>query len=99
MLDKVDADTFTFTGKDGQFFNLATLADYVAAGYTKITITAKYTSGQLWIGNNVWSGEGAGMQGLNNGDTKVVDITDLAKFVVYCSGAVADAEITYTFSK
>ena len=59
--------------KDGKFANLFT-QDYIAAGYTKVTVTVgEYTQGQLWVGNDNWSVSG-GMNGLNSNSSITLDL-------------------------
>ncbi|MBQ8394347.1 MAG: DUF4838 domain-containing protein [Clostridia bacterium] len=95
-LERVDADTVQVTGLEGQYLWLSNYADYVAAGYTHVTINATYASGQLWAGNDVWGGSGY-MHSVNSGEAKTLELAQMDKFCLYFSAATADAEITYTF--
>ncbi len=74
--------------------------DMIAAGYTKIRVTAgEYTSGQVWIGNDNWSG---GMFGLDSGKSKELELSiftaDNPYFQIFASGNI-DVTITYEFVK
>ena len=75
------------------------IEDLIAAGYTKVVITAEYTGGQLWTG----SGYGTKWYyGLNNGETKEWDLssfdTEACPYLIfYCSSAVSNATVTVRF--
>ena len=59
--------------KEGKIANVFT-QDYIAAGYTKVTVTVgEYTQGQLWVGNDNWSVSG-GMNGLNSNSSITLDL-------------------------
>ena len=84
--------------KEGKIVNVNT-QDYIEKGYTKCVITAgEYTGGQIWIGNDNWSG---GMFGLNSGESKELDLamfTDNNPYLqVYCSGNATTVTLTYRF--
>ena len=84
--------------KEGKIVNVNT-QDYIEKGYTKCVITAgEYTGGQIWIGNDNWSG---GMFGLNSGESKELDLamfTDNNPYLqVYCSGKATTVTLTYRF--
>ncbi len=88
----VDENTFTATMVDGQKLVYVNTQEMIAAGYTKVVITAgEYTSGQLWVGNDSWSGDTAYMHGLNSGESKELDLskftTDNPWLVIFSSGA------------
>lgn len=93
-------NSFKLTMPDGGKFLYVFTQDMIAAGYTKIRVTAgEYTSGQVWIGNDDWSG---GMSGLNSGETRELDLSLFTEakpyFQVFASGKV-DVTITYEFVK
>lgn len=73
--------------------------DYIEKGYTKCVITAgEYTGGQIWAGNDNWSG---GMFGLNSGESKELDLAMFTEnnpyLQVYCSGKATTVTLTYRF--
>lgn len=99
-----DETTFTVTlFNEGKIVNVNT-QDYIAKGYTKCVITAgEYTSGQIWVGNDNWSG---GMFGLDSGKSKELDLTMFTEnnpyLQIYCSNDTSTGttvRITCTFSK
>lgn len=99
-----DETTFTVTlFNEGKIVNVNT-QDYIAKGYTKCVITAgEYTGGQIWVGNDNWSG---GMFGLDSGKSKELDLTMFTEnnpyLQIYCSNDTATGttvRITCTFSK
>ena len=84
--------------KEGKIVNVNT-QDYIEKGYTKCVITAgEYTGGQIWIGNDNWSG---GMFGLNSGESKELDLAMFTEnnpyLQVYCSGKATTVTLTYRF--
>lgn len=88
----VDENTFTASMIDGQKLVYVNTQEMIAAGYTKVVITAgEYASGQLWVGNDSWSGDTAYMHGLNSGESKELDLskftTDNPWLVIFSSGA------------
>ena len=97
-LEKVDGDTIQVTGLEGQYLWLSNYADYVAAGYTHVTINATYASGALWAGNDAWGGSGY-MHSVNSGEAKTLELSKMEKFCLYFSAATADATISYSFEK
>jgi len=97
-LEKVDGDTIQVTGVEGQYLWLSNYADYVAAGYTHVTINATYASGALWAGNDAWGGSGY-MHSVNSGEAKTLELSKMEKFCLYFSAATADATISYSFEK
>lgn len=99
-----DETTFTVTlFNEGKIVNVNT-QDYIAKGYTKCVITAgEYTGGQIWVGNDNWSG---GMFGLDSGKSKELDLTMFTEnnpyLQIYCSNDTSTGttvRITCTFSK
>ena len=88
----VDENTFTASMINGQKLVYVNTQEMIAAGYTKVVITAgEYTSGQLWVGNDSWGGDTAYMHGLNSGESKELDLskftTDNPWLVIFSSGA------------
>lgn len=88
----VDENTFTASMIDGQKLVYVNTQEMIAAGYTKVVITAgEYASGQLWVGNDSWGGDTAYMHGLNSGESKELDLskftTDNPWLVIFSSGA------------
>ena len=94
-----DENTFTVTlFNEGKIVNVNT-QDYIEKGYTKCVITAgEYTGGQIWVGNDNWSG---GMFGLNSGESKELDLAMFTEnnpyLQVYCSGKATTVTLTYRF--
>ncbi len=83
---------------EGKIVNVNT-QDYIEKGYTKCVITAgEYTGGQIWAGNDNWSG---GMFGLNSGESKELDLAMFTEnnpyLQVYCSGKATTVTLTYRF--
>lgn len=94
-------NSLKLTMPDGGKFLYVFTQDMIAAGYTKIRVTAgEYTSGQVWIGNDNWSG---GMFGLNSGATQVLELSIFAEsypyFQIFASGDLSNVTITYEFIK
>ena len=96
-IEKVDNDTIKVTALNGQKLFLTTYEDYLAAGYTEVTITATYASGDFWVGNDVWSGEGAYMHSLVSGASKTLDLSKMEQLCLFFNAAMSDVEITYVF--
>ncbi len=99
-----DFDTNTYKGNmvaEQTLVYAEKIEDLIAAGYTKVVITAEYMGGQLWTGS------GFGTQwiyGLNNGETKEWDLTSLDTaacpyLIFYCSVAASNATVSVTFVK
>lgn len=97
----IDENTFTVTlFNEGKIVNVNT-QNYIAAGYTKVTIRAgEYTGGQIWVGNDNWSG---GMFGLNSGASQQLELSMFTEsnpnLHIYCSNDTTTVTISYTFSK
>lgn len=94
-------NSLKLTMPDGGKFLYVFTQDMIAAGYTKIRVTAgEYTSGQVWIGNDNWSG---GMFGLNSGATQVLELSIFTEsypyFQIFASGDLSNVTITYEFVK
>ena len=94
-------NSLKLTMPDGGKFLYVFRQDMIAAGYTKIRVTAgEYTSGQVWIGNDNWSG---GMFGLNSGATQVLELSIFTEsypyFQIFASGDLSNVTITYEFVK
>ena len=96
-IEKVDSDTIKVTALNQQKLFLATYDDYVAAGYTTVTITATYESGDFWVGNDVW-GTGT-MFGLASGNSQTLNLAEMGQICLFFNAAMSDVEITYTFSR
>ena len=96
-IEKVDGDTIKVTALEQQKLFLATYDDYVAAGYTTVTITVTYASGDFWVGNDVW-GTGT-MFGLASGNSQTLNLAEMGQICLFFNAAMSDVEITYTFSK
>ena len=96
-IEKVDNDTIKVTSLAEQKLFLATYDDYVAAGYTEVTISATYASGDLWVGNDVW-GTGT-MFSLASGNSQTLNLAEMGQICLFFNAAMSDVEITYTFSK
>ena len=96
-----DENTFTVTlFNEGKIVNVNT-QDYIEKGYTKCVITAgEYTGGQIWVGNDNWSG---GMFGLNSGASQQLELSMFTEsnpnLHIYCSNDTTTVTISYTFSK
>lgn len=88
-------------GEGGKLVYLPT-QDMLAAGYTKIKVTASaYTGGQLWVGNDNWDVTG-GMNGLNSGSSITLDLSmfDSANpylVIMASAGTVENVTITVSF--
>ncbi|MBQ7912147.1 MAG: DUF4838 domain-containing protein, partial [Clostridia bacterium] len=74
----------------------AQYASYVAAGYTSVTVSATYASGDLWVGNDVW-GDSGYMHSLASGASVTLDLTKMDKLCLFFNAAMSDVEITWTF--
>ena len=94
-IEKVDGDTIKVTALNQQKIFLATYDDYIAAGYTEVTISATYASGDLWVGNDVW-GTGT-MFGLASGNSQTLNLAEMGQICLFFNAAMSDVEITYTF--
>ena len=99
----VDENTFTATMLDGQKLVYVNTQERIAAGYTKVVVTVKESSGgTIWAGNDSWSGDTAYMHGLDSGKSIELDLskftTDNPWLVIFSSGATT-ATITYEFIK
>ena len=80
--------------------------DMLAAGYTKIKVTASaYTGGQLWVGNDNWNdSSNKYIFGLDSGKTQELDLT-AANFdsanpylvIMASAGTVENVTITISF--
>ena len=78
----------------------------LAAGYTKIKVTASaYTGGQLWIGNDNWNdSSNKYIFGLDSGKTQELDLT-AANFdsanpylvIMASGGTIENVTITVSF--
>ena len=99
-----DFDVNTYKGNmvaDQTLVYAEKIEDLIAAGYTKVIITAEYSGGQLWTG----SGFGTKwIYGLNNGETKEWDLasfdTEACPYLIfYCSAAASNATVSVTFVK
>lgn len=92
-------------GAGGKLVYLPT-QDMLAAGYTKIKVTASaYTGGQLWIGNDNWNdSSNKYIFGLDSGKTQELDLT-AANFdsanpylvIMASAGTVENVTITVSF--
>lgn len=88
-------------GEGGKLVYLPT-QDMLAAGYTKIKVTASaYTGGQLWVGNDNGDVTG-GMNGLNSGSSITLDLSmfDSANpylVIMASAGTVENVTITVSF--
>lgn len=92
-------------GEGGKLVYLPT-QDMLAAGYTKIKVTASaYTGGQLWIGNDNWNdSSNKYIFGLDSGKTQELDLT-AANFdsanpylvIMASAGTVENVTITISF--
>ena len=85
---------------EGKFANVFT-QDYIAAGYTKVTVTVgEYTQGQLWVGNDNWDVPG-GMNGLNSGASITLDLSMFDSehpCLVFMASGAALENVTITVS-
>lgn len=89
----VDENTFTAKMVDGQQLIYVNTQEMIAAGYTKVVITAgEYTSGQLWAGNGDFDTPYS-MNGLNSGASIELDLSlfNSARpwLVIHSSGATS----------
>jgi thiol protease/hemagglutinin prtT len=92
-------------GEGGKLVYLPT-QDMLAAGYTKIKVTASaYTGGQLWVGNDNWNdSSNKYIFGLDSGKTKELDLT-AANFdsanpylvIMASGGTIENVTITVSF--
>lgn len=92
-------------GEGGKLVYLPT-QDMLAAGYTKIKVTASaYTGGQLWVGNDNWNdSSNKYIFGLDSGKTRELDLT-AANFdsanpylvIMASAGTVENVTITVSF--
>lgn len=92
-------------GAGGKLVYLPT-QDMLAAGYTKIKVTASaYTGGQLWIGNDNWNdSSNKYIFGLDSGKTQELDLT-AANFdsanpylvIMASGGTIENVTITVSF--
>ena len=97
-IENVDEDTMKVTALSGQKLFLATYADYVAAGYTTVTITATFASGDFWVGNDAWGDTGY-MHGVASGEAKTLELAKMEQLCLFFNAAMSDVEITVTFNK
>ena len=102
-VESTGENSIKLTMPDGGKLLYVFTQDMIAAGYTKIRVTAgEYTSGQVWIGNNNWTPGSGGMAGLNSGESKELDLSmfteDYPYFQIFASGNI-DVTITYEFIK
>ena len=95
---EVNENTVKVTALNGQKLFFAQYASYVAAGYTSVTVSATYASGDLWVGNDVW-GDSGYMHSLANGASVTLDLTKMDKLCLFFNAAMSDVEITWTFNK
>lgn len=92
-------------GEGGKLVYLPT-QDMLAAGYTKIKVTASaYTGGQLWVGNDNWNdSSNKYIFGLDSGKTQELDLT-VANFdsanpylvIMASGGTIENVTITVSF--
>ncbi|MBQ8725965.1 MAG: hypothetical protein IJY84_02550, partial [Clostridia bacterium] len=97
-IEKIDGDTIKVTALNDQKLVLTTFAEKLAAGYTKVTVSATYASGDFWVGNDVW-GENGYMHSLASGNSIELDMSKMDKLCLFFNAAMTDVEITYVFSK
>ncbi|MBQ8725698.1 MAG: DUF4838 domain-containing protein, partial [Clostridia bacterium] len=94
--EKIDSDTIKVTALSGQKLFLSTYQDYLSAGYTKVTVSATYASGDFWVGNDVWVENGY-MHSLASGNSIELDMSKMDKLCLFFNAAMSDVEITYVF--
>ncbi len=92
-------------GESGKLVYLP-VQDLIAAGYTKIKVTASaYTGGQLWVGNDNWNdSSNKYIFGLDSGKTQELDLT-AANFdsanpylvIMASGGTIENVTITVSF--
>lgn len=92
-------------GEGGKLVYLP-VQDLIAAGYTKIKVTASaYTGGQLWVGNDNWDdSSNKYIFGLDSGKTQELDLT-VANFdsanpylvIMASGGTIENVTITVSF--
>lgn len=92
-------------GEGGKLVYLP-VQDLIAAGYTKIKVTASaYTGGQLWVGNDNWNdSSNKYIFGLDSGKTRELDLT-VANFdsanpylvIMASGGTIENVTITVSF--
>ncbi len=92
-------------GEGGKLVYLP-VQDLIAAGYTKIKVTASaYTGGQLWVGNDNWNdSSNKYIFGLDSGKTQELDLT-AANFdsanpylvIMASGGTIENVTITVSF--
>lgn len=92
-------------GEGGKLVYLP-VQDLIAAGYTKIKVTASaYTGGQLWVGNDNWNeNSNKYIFGLDSGKTQELDLT-AANFdsanpylvIMASGGTIENVTITVSF--
>ena len=98
--------SITVTLAEGGKLVYLPVQDLIAAGYTKIKVTASaYTGGQLWVGNDNWNeNSNKYIFGLDSGKTKELDLT-AANFdsanpylvIMASGGTVENVTITVSF--
>ncbi len=97
----IDEDTFTATMISEQELAYVNTQEMIAAGYTKVTVTVKESSGGgILVGNGAWGTTGMG--GIGSGNSAVYDLSifDSAHpwLVIYISNATTTATIQVKFS-
>ena len=101
----VISDTEVKFTADSEFkFRYALTQAYIDAGYTsvEVTFTGNFNGGEIWFGNDVWSGDTSYLQCKNAEGTYTVDLTKLAgeDLTFMLNGAsVTDMTITLNFKK
>lgn len=98
--------SITVTLAEGGKLVYLPVQDLIAAGYTKIKVTASaYTGGQLWVGNDNWNdSSNKYIFGLDSGKTQELDLT-AANFdsanpylvIMASAGTVENVTITVSF--
>ena len=94
------------TPKDDAGFKLVNVntADYIAQGYTSVTVTISGASNVVWLGNDTWGGDDKYIIGVSENEnwTGRIDLTDArmaGKFFTMQFGQETDVIITVTFNK